>query len=95
MAAGVLWGSGNGIPQLCRNALESKSLSQFVSLDAAAFLLPFLLLLAAQTGAGVAEEVVGFLLINLSHPGQFGHERADEDMSSRSQLSRLEGQIDV
>lgn len=36
-----------------------------------------------------------FLLINLSHLGQFGHEKADGDMSSPSQLSRLEGQIDV
>lgn len=32
-----------------------------------------------------------FLLINLSHLGQFGHEKADEDMPSPSQLSRLEG----
>lgn len=70
---------------------KAKLCKLWLSLDAAAFLLPFLLLLAAQTGDGVAEEVVGFLLINLSHPRQFGHGKAGKDMSSASQLSRLEG----
>lgn len=37
------------------------------------FLLPFLLLPTAQTRGGVVEEEVGFLLINLSHQGQFGY----------------------
>lgn len=45
-------------------------------------------------GGGVPEEEVGFLLTNLSHPGLFGHQKAEEDVSSPSS-SRLEGQTDM